>query len=673
MIHYGGYNILRSSDRDSWTCFDIADNNLYGGTNRGDIIICSLVYGNKNRLKIVTDFKVTPPCDSKLNVKITCISISPCKKYLSIGNCNGVVVVFSIIKKDLLQILYSYDEHKGSISVLKWSKFESHKLFSGGIDGVVIELNCQRLLESNKLDSIDILNHYLKSFISLVGSNSKILTTVCQCNSAVYYIDCETIYCHEYVFDAVIVCCHNSVYIFHLPIQSLHEQPKFSLIDNKGSLGCGYFYCSDNETSGASIMIFKNSYKSHVLQDQHNNYSDYVILNLYDIDGNFQEEVLISKLGNIKNEEILIRSIHKFYTGSYLSKNFLCVSENRDLLYLNLSQKTIEVIEFTNSDYFNNCTISVRTVDSNIFILHEYPTNVEDDMLLIGVDILSLANSGFNDHKGNKRVVIHSYLMYFNIFTKLQKRWRRYFNDVSKSKSILKNNSNVIESNLNDALETSNEQILINILPTVPSILDKSIMSILPHSQDLSIGESALQNNAQKRISSLLKSEIDLRCNTVPPTNMYENVESNTEKSIANVTGLEVNEFNCCAFNEYDDIPDSYASNYDWLKDTAGTWTEKWNDNKYNILKSKLCSRRNGTNVECTNRFLVSWEYEADVDFFISKKLNRQYSVTLSTAKGIGLILSIDITDDNSNVIFVQGFHKSSNDNPRYYLINLFK
>ena len=655
MIHHGGFNILRSFDKDCITCFDIADYTLYGGTNEGDIIVCSLIYDHKYKLKIVTDFKVTPPCDTKLNVTITSIAISPCKKYLSIGNCNGVVVVFSIIKKDLLHILYSYDDHSGGISVLKWSRFESHKLFSGGTDGLVVELNCAYLLESNKSDSIDIFNQYFKSFISFVGIKSKVLTTVCHCSSAIYFIDCETIHRSGYLFDAVLVYCHHNVYIFHLPIQPLQEQPKFSQIDSSSvfQLGCGYFCkciedASHHNETVTGIIIFKSANKLLMLPNEYDAYNNHVIVHLYTIDGNFQEELLLTKLGNIQNKEISIRSIHGFVdTSLYTSRILVCVSENRDILYVNLVERTIEAVEFSNADYFSNCTISVRTDNNNIFILHEYPSHnpVADDVLLIGIDIISIANIGFNYYKRNKPIMIYSYNLYFHNFIKLQKRWIRYCNNI-KHRQKLCYTSSFVNQDLNSVFNNNKKNKQKNILhrlQTTSSILEE-VETILPHSEDL---------------------------NSVLMYNIDHNERTVIDKSIENFTGIEANEVEWRAICEYNDLTDVHHDTYIWLKDTAGTWAEKWNDSQENVLKSKLFSRRSvkTTIAECKNKCLISFENDIDTDFNVSRKLNRQYSVTLDTTNGIGLILSIGHSNDISTIIFVQGFHNLTNGSPRYCIL----
>lgn len=651
-MHHGGYKILRSFDRGCITCFDIADYTLYGGTNEGDIIVCSLIYDEKYKFKIKADFKVTPPCDTKLNVAITSIAISPCKKYLSIGNCNGVVVVFSIIKKDLLHILYSYDDHKGGISVLKWSRFESHKLFSGGTDGLVVELNCCCLLESNDSDSTDIINQYFKSFISFVGIKSKVLTTVCHCSSAIHFIDCETIHRDDYIFDAVLVCCHHDVYIFHLPIQPLQEQPKFCRIDScVFQLGCGYFCECINDTSHhnetvTGIITFKSADKLLMPLNEYTVYNNHVIVHLYTIDGNFQEEVLLTKLGHIQSKEISIRSIHGFVdTSLYTSRILICVSESRDMLYVNLVERTIEAVEFSNADYFSNRIISVRTDSDNIFILHEYPSShntVTDDVVLIGIDILSIANIGFNHNKLNKPIMIYSYNTYFHIFVKLQKRWTRYYHNIKLQK--LSYTSSYLNQDLTSALDNSkkkNEQK--NILHRLPDILEE--VEVLSYSPD---SNSPLMHD------------------------IYCNEKNSIDKSIGNFTDTEANKIDWRAISDCNDLTDRHHSTYIWLKDTAGTWAEKWNDNQENGLKSKLFSRRSVEKsiAECENKCLVS--FENDMDFNFSRKINRQYSVTLDTANGIGLILSICRSDDVSTIVFVKGFHNLSNGNPRYYILFLF-
>ena len=194
------------------------------GNARGAIFFYRLV-SKATRLRPELALHVAPPANDKaLNVTLTCIRFSPCSTYLAVGTASGTVLVFNLKDRSRLDIKCHHDDHRGkAISALCWS-YDSSKLFSGCIGGVVIEFIYENASDWNKKSSTSAM---ALNFASALLMGKKYTTLICQCEEIIRQIECtfsESCSCGS--ADILLVSVAHHSLLFQLPINR-NNAPRF--------------------------------------------------------------------------------------------------------------------------------------------------------------------------------------------------------------------------------------------------------------------------------------------------------------------------------------------------------------------------------------------------------------------------------------------------------------
>eukprot|EP01041_Mallomonas_annulata_P003188 gene3188-6289_t len=126
------------------TCLDCSGDLIVVGNVKGEIYFYSLDKYKMN--PVAKQFKLlSPPSnDASLQVPVTSLRISPCKKLLAVGTVKGTVVIFELGEDDISEIIEDHEEHCDSaVRHLRWST-DSSKLFSASDNGLLVELKCNQ-------------------------------------------------------------------------------------------------------------------------------------------------------------------------------------------------------------------------------------------------------------------------------------------------------------------------------------------------------------------------------------------------------------------------------------------------------------------------------------------------------------------------------------------------
>ena len=223
-------------------CFDYLRDYVAVGTATGSILFYRISSGDV-RARAALERTVTPPVSERaLRVKVVKLKFSPCFRYIAAGLVNGTVIVFDINNFQNLRIINQHSEHKGyPVTALCWT-VDSCKLYSGCVQGRLIELNC------HDNPSLDIFT----SVVSFFGASNTIFVGNC----GMEIMDIDTTYSvatesPSESGDAVLVTC-ASYHLFHfkLPRHGIKQAKaidittyiqKFSPDHRNGQVTCGCF------------------------------------------------------------------------------------------------------------------------------------------------------------------------------------------------------------------------------------------------------------------------------------------------------------------------------------------------------------------------------------------------------------------------------------------------
>ena len=232
-MQYHGALICSQSNDARFSCIDFIGDLVALGNTRGAIFFYRIV-SKATRLRTELALHVAPPANDKtLSVTLTCIRFSPCQCYLAVGTISGTVLVFSLKDKVRLDIKSHHDDHRGkAISALCWS-YDSTKLFSGCIAGVVIEFIFSETHSDWGIKSTSTSAMAL-NFASALLLGKKNTTVICQSNEIIRQIECtysESCSCGQ--ADILLVSVGNHSMLFQLPIKK-HISPRFCDIPFRG-------------------------------------------------------------------------------------------------------------------------------------------------------------------------------------------------------------------------------------------------------------------------------------------------------------------------------------------------------------------------------------------------------------------------------------------------------
>ena len=232
-MQYHGALICSQSNDARFSCIDYIGDLVALGNTRGAIFFYRIV-SKATRLRTELALHVAPPANDKtLSVTLTCIRFSPCQSYLAVGTISGTVLVFSLKDKVRLDIKSHHDDHRGkAISALCWS-YDSTKLFSGCIAGVVIEFIFSETHSDWGIKSTSTSAMAL-NFASALLLGKKNTTVICQSNEIIRQIECtysESCSCGQ--ADILLVSVGNHSMLFQLPIKK-HISPRFCDIPFRG-------------------------------------------------------------------------------------------------------------------------------------------------------------------------------------------------------------------------------------------------------------------------------------------------------------------------------------------------------------------------------------------------------------------------------------------------------
>ena len=225
MLHHGA--LLSSESNDfRFSCIDYTGDLIAVGNARGAIFFYKVISKATRLRPELTLHVAPPPNDKSLNVTLTCIRFSPCQTYLAVGSASGTVLVFNLKDRSRLDIKSSHDDHRGkAISALCWS-YDSSKLFSGCVGGVVIEFifseNASDWNSSSSSTSAMALN-----FASALLMGKRSTTLICQCDEIIRQIECafsDTCSCGS--ADVLLVSVAHHSLLFQLPINK-NQGPRF--------------------------------------------------------------------------------------------------------------------------------------------------------------------------------------------------------------------------------------------------------------------------------------------------------------------------------------------------------------------------------------------------------------------------------------------------------------
>ena len=232
-MQYHGALICSQSNDARFSCIDYIGDLVALGNTRGAIFFYRVV-SKATRSRTELALHVAPPANDKtLSVTLTCIRFSPCQSYLAVGTISGTVLVFSLKDKIRLDIKSHHDDHRGkAISALCWS-YDSTKLFSGCITGVVIEFLFSEA-HSDWTSKSTSTSAMALNFASALLLGKKNTTVICQSNEIIRQIECtysESCSCGQ--ADILLVSVGNHSMLFQLPIKK-HIAPRFCDIPFQG-------------------------------------------------------------------------------------------------------------------------------------------------------------------------------------------------------------------------------------------------------------------------------------------------------------------------------------------------------------------------------------------------------------------------------------------------------